>query len=126
MAMLASDFRNFDCGPRWGRKTGCSSGVLALAGSTALPGSAAAGAVVGELVSGSNRRRLAGIWRSRGMAGPPVTLGHDLGPKGDAERFAARHRLARLAIPPGAGQGVGVGERGGEDLVVLRPGVEIS
>ena len=60
------------------------------------------------------------------MAWPPETQGHELGPEVGAERFAALQRIARLAVPEGAGGGVGVGERGRKHCVLGGPSVEIS
>src|SRR5580704_11229396 len=121
--------KNFLCGPSCGLYGSSSASVvrsdLALRLRFRL---SPAAAVVRELVSGSDDWLGGGLvsWSAREMAGPPVMLGHDLGPDGRAERLVLRHRLARLPVPPGAGRGVGVGQRDGEVRMLARPGVEVG
>src|SRR5580698_5154350 len=95
MAMSALVSKNFFCGPGWGRKRSFSGPCPGFGRSPPPP-------VVWDFVLGEDDGL--GVLRfdpAGGMGGPPVTLGHRLGPGRGAEGCCGTQREARLSPPPG-------------------------
>src|SRR5579872_670046 len=112
MAMSALVLKNVVCGPGWGSKTGASA-------AGARWSDAPLATVVRDVDAGEDDGRGGDFFDpARGMALPPKTQGHELGPEVGAERLAGLQGGAGLVVPEGAGGGVGVGERDSEYVVL--------